>query len=520
MYRTLLVDDERIILDGISSMVDWPRHRTELIGTAQNGIAAYERIVAESPDIVITDIRMPGLDGLELVAKTYASHPHIRFIILSGFSEFEYANRAMQYGVKHYLLKPTNEHKIAAALDELVAELDAAKDQLTFIANMKLRFQRMVPHVKEQVLKEFVTNKTYGAHDLNYYRGLFQYDFDRPVQLLLFQLEGPAEFEYLFAIKNIAEDILESTLLSTTIGNHALILIEEPEDAEAVQERLTRIRTTFLQYYKLDVTIAVSSLGEMIRARALYQETLQCLNYRFYLGEGGIITSKDILSPAPLPLDDYEFDEERILLPVRSGHLQEAEERLAELFDPLKSAKLDIGMVKTYAIQQFIALIRLDDPQRINENYKKLPLLLELNTLQGMQDFLLAIVKEIAAKYYEQNVVKHTSIVRKVIDIINDQLGNPGLSLNFVAGEMLYMNADYLGKLFKKETGEKFSNFVVKARMKQAAHLISAQPDIKIFELAERLGFGDNPQYFSQVFKKQFGCTPSEYMRGLENSAF
>ncbi|MBB6635640.1 response regulator [Cohnella thailandensis] len=520
MYRTLLVDDERIILDGISSMVDWPRHRTELIGTAQNGIAAYERIVLESPDIVITDIRMPGLDGLGLVAKTYASHPHIRFIILSGFSEFEYANKAMQYGVKHYLLKPTNENKIAAALDEIVAELDAASDQQAFIANMKQRFQRMVPHVKDQVLKEFVTNKTYGAQDLNYYRSLFEYDFDRPVQLLLFQLEGPAEFEYLFAIKNIAEDILESTLLSTTIGNHVLILIEEPGDAEALQEQLADIRLTFLQYYKHDVTIAVSSLGEMIRARALYQETLQCLNYRFYLGEGGIITAKDILAPSPQPLDDYEFDEERILIPVRSGHLQEAEEVLSELFAPLKSAQLDIGMVKTYAIQQFISLIRLDDPQRINENYKKLPLLLEMNTLQAMQDFLSATVREIAERYYEQNVVKHTSIVRKVIDIIDDQLGNPDLSLNFVAGEMLYMNADYLGKLFKKETGEKFSNYVMKARMKLATQLISAQPDIKIFELAERLGFGDNPQYFSQVFKKQFGCTPSEYMKGTENSAF
>ncbi|THF77334.1 response regulator [Cohnella fermenti] len=523
MYRTLLVDDERIILDGISSMIDWSRCRTELIGTAQNGIAAYERIVADSPDIVITDIRMPGLDGLELVAKTHASHPHIRFIVLSGFSEFEYANRAMQYGVKHYLLKPTNEHKIAAALEEIVAELDAAQDQRNFIANMKQRYRKIVPHVKEQLLKEFVTNKTYGIQDLNYYRELFGYDIERPVQLLLFQIEGAAEFEFLFAVKNIAEDILDATVLSTTVSNHALILIEEPTSEEALQEQLNRIRQTFLQYYKLDITIAVSSLGEMVRARALYQETLQCLNYRFYLGEGGIITATDILPPASQPMGamgDYEFDEERILLPIRSGHLQEAEEVLAELFDPLRSAQLDIGMVRTYAIQQFIALIRLDDPQRLNENYKKLPLLLETNTLQAMQDFLLATVREITKRYYEQNVVKHTSIVRKVIDIINEQLGNPDLSLNFVAGEMLYMNADYLGKLFKKETGEKFSNFVMKSRMKLAAQLISEQSDIKIFELAERLGFGDNPQYFSQVFKKQFGCTPSEYMKGSENSGF
>lgn len=520
MYRTLLVDDERIILDGISSMVDWNRHKTELIGTAQNGIAAYERIVAESPDIVISDIRMPGLDGLELVARTHASHPHIRFIILSGFSEFDYANRAMQYGVKHYLLKPTNETKIARALDELVAELDADSDRESFIRNMKQRFERMVPHVKEQVLKEFVTNKTYGSHDWDYYRALFQYDFERPVRLLLFRLEGPAEFEYLFAIKNIAEDILQATLLSTTIGDHALLLVEDPEEPESLQERLGEIRQTFMQYYKMDVTIALSSPGDIVRARALYQETLQCLNYRFYLGEGGIITSKDTFSSDRTPTEALELDEERIVMPVRSGHLEEAEEGLNEWFAALKQAQLEIGITKTYAIQLFVSLIRLAEPEKMNESYKRIPRLMEMDTLQAMQEFLGETVRELARRNYERNVVKHTSIVRKVVDIIESELGNPDLSLNFVAGEMLYMNADYLGKLFKKETGEKFSNYVVKARMKQAAHLLATEPDLKIFELAERLGFGDNPQYFSQVFKKQFGCTPSEYMKGSENSAF
>jgi len=85
---------------------------------------------------------------------------------------------------------------------------------------------------------------------------------------------------------------------------------------------------------------------------------------------------------------------------------------------------------------------------------------------------------------------------------------------------MLYMNADYLGKLFKKETGEKFSNYVVKARVRKATELWAGDPEIKIFEMSERLGFGDNPQYFSQVFKKQMGCTPSEYAKQTDNSAF
>lgn len=103
MYKVLLVDDERIILTGISRIVNWNSCGTELAGTARNGLEAMDFIAAAPPDIIISDIRMPGMDGLELVAKVKAINPNIRFILLSGFSEFDYAKTAMQYGVKHYL---------------------------------------------------------------------------------------------------------------------------------------------------------------------------------------------------------------------------------------------------------------------------------------------------------------------------------------------------------------------------------------------------------------------------------
>lgn len=514
MFKVMLIDDEKIILDGISQMIDWSAVGAELVGTAQNGLEAYERIKEWLPDIVVSDIRMPGMDGLELVAATHISHPQIRFVLLSGFGEFDYASRAMQYGVKHYLLKPTNENKIVEALTEIVEELERNDEREQFVQSMKQGLQKVMPHVKDQVLKEFVTNKTYGSRDWDYYRHLFQFEFECPVRLLLFQLEGEFEFEHLFAVKNIAEDLLETTLLSTTIGDHVLVLIEDKHELKELYRRIHDIRDTFQHYYKRDTTIALSEPDQITGARNLYQETLQCLNYRFYLGEGALITRKDTETQGlAAALAKFSFDEERLTMPVQSGHLEEAELALSELVHELKRAQLDINMTKSYVIQQFVSLIRLGDPEQMNRYYSQMTELAEMNSLQGIQALLEATVQELTQYHYERNVVKHTSIVRKVIDIVNEQLGNSDLSLNLVAHEMLYMNADYLGKLFKKETGEKFSNFVMKARIKQATELMARDPDIKIFEMAERLGFGDNPQYFSQVFKKQMGCTPSEYMK-------
>ena len=120
MCNVLLVDDERVILEGISQVVDWAGCGMELIGTARNGIEAYEKIMTNPPDIVISDISMPGLDGIGLVEKTASTFPDVKFIMLSGYKDFDYARRAMQYGVKHYLLKPCNEAQIVAAVSELL----------------------------------------------------------------------------------------------------------------------------------------------------------------------------------------------------------------------------------------------------------------------------------------------------------------------------------------------------------------------------------------------------------------
>lgn len=513
MYKVLLVDDEPIILDGISRMIDWSFYRTSLACTARNGIEAYEHIMNAQPDIVITDIRMPGMDGLELVARTHATHPHIKFVLLSGFGEFEYASTAMQYGVKHYILKPTSEAKIGGPLAELVEELDLDAKRQHFVSQVKQRLDKVMPHVKEQVLKEFVTNKMYGHRDWDDYRSLFQFEVEHHVRLLLFKPEGEVEFEHLFAIKNIAEELLKTALLSTTIGDHVLILIPDINDSTVLHQQLDDIRRSFRRYYKLDATIALSEPDLIVHAKSMYQEMLQCLSYRFYLDEGGLITRKDAALLAEGQFAPFQFDEERLLMPIRSGHVKDAEHALADFFAMLKQSQLTIDAAKSYVIGIYVSLIRLAEHQRIEDYYRHIPAIVEMNALHTIQAFLEETVRSITSIRYEHNTVKYIAFVRHTLEIIEHNLANPDLSLTFVANKLLYINPEYLGKLFKKETGEKFTNYVVKLRIKLATEYIAANPDIKIFELADRLGYGDNPQYFSQVFKKYMGCTPSEYMK-------
>ncbi|MDR6882164.1 response regulator [Bacillus sp. 3255] len=514
MYKVLLVDDERMILEGISSIVDWPSAGTKLIGTARNGIEAYAFICEHEPDIVISDIRMPGMDGLQLVAKTKETHPHTRFIMLSGFDEFEYAQIAMQHGVKHYLLKPCNENSILKALGEIVAEYKQEESKEDFVRSMKANLQKVLPHVKEQFLKEFVTNKSYGSRDWEYYQDLFGLHVSgKKVRLLMFRMEDKFEYEHLFAVKNIAEDILDEPLLSSTVAEQIIVLIEDQEDMQRLHEQIAEIRRIFMLYYKIDTTAALSEAGEIGEARRLYLQALDCLSHRFYLGEGGLITMRDILDSAVPSQADFVHDEDRILLPIRAGNWEEAEAGIEAFQDLLVNSRLDIETTKSYVIQTFISMTRLCAEPQMHQYMGLIGQISLMETLQGSIQLLKQTASEITRGIFEQNRNKHSQVVQKVIDIVNAELANPELSLNWVAHKMLYMNPDYLGKLFKKETGERFSNYVVTVRIKKAMELIKANDDVKMFELAEQLGFGDNPQYFSQVFKKIAGCAPSEYKK-------
>mgnify|MGYP001202444057 CR=1 FL=1 len=519
MFKVLLVDDERVILDGISRFVNWQALGTELVGTARNGLEALEFITAYQPDIVITDILMPGMDGLELVAKVRELELPVQFIMLSGFSDFEYARQALRYGVKEYLLKPCNEETIGRAITEVIRELEQLKHKERFMERLQAEFRQALPHAREQLFKEFVTNKTYGKRDWERYRELLGIRSDEAwVRLILFELEDNHEFEHLFALKNIALDILghDQLLLSTTIGPQVVLLVEDEHEeiTEALYGRVEQIKRVFYDYYKIDTSAAISDSGQLSDARRLYREALNLISYRFYLEEGSLITRQDVMSieeSREVEADvDVQIDEERLSMLIRAGRTDEVRAMIGDYFDRLASLRMEASMAKTYAITLYLSIIR-HDPERTRHMMAEIASLDNIHTLTGLQSFVEKAALEIAGRNYESNLGRQSAIIRKVLEIIRTNLGNPELSLNSVAQEMLYMNPDYLGKLFKKETGEKFSNYVTRLRMEKAIEMITQSGDAKIFEIAESLGYGDNPQYFSKVFKKYTGFTPSEF---------
>lgn len=514
MYKLMLVDDEPLILNAIADVVDWGHHHAELVATALNGEEAYELFLKHQPDIVITDIRMPGLDGLGLIRKILSISPMTKFIILSGFEEFEYAKRAMHKGVKQYLLKPCDETQITEALDEVIRELEAQTRRDDYLNQLRNRLELVIPQVKEQWLKEFITNKTYGKREWEICKDILSLS-DEPyrVQLLLFQLDsGDYEFEHLFALYNIAKECFEkeaaTVYLNTSLGDQVILVISEMND-QPLFAVLRNIQGVMLNYYKMEVTVSISSVGSMESARDLYKEASKYMEQKFYYGTGSLLSCRTVGALTEETHSfKFHFDELRLL--VRNGDAAETMQWLDHFFHMLSSNKYDRHQASAYVVELWLQLVR-EEKRETDDLYRKLPQLFNLTVLDEMaktvKDTAISIMQGVADEHEQ----REHRIVKQIKGFVQDHLSLPDLSLGWLSQQKLFLTADYLGKIFRNETGEKFSDYVNRLRIEKAMEMINDGEDLKIFELAEAVGFRDNAQYFSQVFKKMTGATPSEY---------
>lgn len=133
MYKLLIVDDEDFEREGMAQMIDWKQYDIEMAGTAWNGVEALQKIEALRPDMILTDIKMPVMNGIELIRKVREKYPEIEFAVLSGFGEYEFTSQAMEQGVRHYILKPCDEDRIVAAIEKVKKEIDKKRQKEEYL---------------------------------------------------------------------------------------------------------------------------------------------------------------------------------------------------------------------------------------------------------------------------------------------------------------------------------------------------------------------------------------------------
>lgn len=516
MYRVLVADDERVIREGISEMIDWSSLGLELVGTAEDGRIACEQINKLHPNIVITDIRMPEMDGLELINTIHKTRPELIFIVLSGYGEFDYANQAMKYGVKRYILKPCDESEIEEALKAAIEELDHREKAAQLVQQMQNNWDKVLPQVKEQFLKDSISTGKYNIADYERFGRILQISRSK-FQLILLRPETDCTLLERFALKNISEELIGADRVQIgTIHEGDVLLLILALDLQKLEGMFNQLKEVYRSYYHKNISIAVSDEGDLEQLPQLYRDVMECMNYAFYLGEGMVITKGDVYFEGKESTDLWQKEFEKISISIKTGNRDAASELIASFFDWIITHRVQIELTKNYCMELFLHIIRQSGLEELGLYASGAEQVARMETLQQIQQYITTIALNIAEKNYAKNLKRYSTVVDSMIQCVNEQLGNPAISLKWIAKEVLFMNEDYLGRLFQRETNERFSQYLLRKRMDKAKSLLEERDKYKIFEISELVGFGDNNHYFSQVFKKYTGFNPSEYKSMFE----
>lgn len=512
MLKVIIADDERIIRETISRLIDWQSLDMELAGVCKNGIEAYDMMLDETPDIVLTDIRMPGLSGIDLIERAAGANLDVQFILLSGFGEFSYAQSAMKYGVRHYLLKPCSEEQIIASLRAVAADCYARR------ASRQIeRQQAQLQATFLQSILLSIINEAGSVTDGNYER-LYE-PFARFVDF--YQTEY--ELSYLHGLTE--EDLV--ACYRHILDYHRRQAPTLPLYGVYVHGTLIR----FCEVYTVQRADADRMLAALPRAAdgpALTNEAHVLPNLAAVLNEVLPIIARHgtiRLMDGPRPMVTYNFHGAyrsvkelcRDIAALLHGEAADIPERLQEMLTELKR-QLNAVNDRDFFLQlcsavllEFASTTTLCSPVDATE------CILQLQQCANVADAQTQFCRNLDAMAANNAAGRGDtdSIVPRILQYVQSNLSNPDLTLKWIAEQYLFMNVDYISRKFVHETGQKFSSYLTEQRIQRAKALLAETGTEKIQQIAGKVGCGNNPQYFSQIFKKHTGMTPTAYARML-----
>ena len=482
MYTLLIVDDEEIEREGMAQFIPWDSYEIKVVSTARNGAEGLEKIVKFRPDLAIVDIKMPVMNGIEMIRQAKEQYPDMTFVVLSGYGDYEFTSQAMELGVRHYILKPCDESKMIPVLNKAFAELEEARKKNARSEKLETEARLLKPYAREQLFRDLLLGKAQassGARQLVDELGGEQ----RMVLLLDFRLKCGFDSLERYVVGNMLGDLLpDGTLLMTTGVDRDVLVLADAMAESSVETAVQVLKKEFKRFETLPMLSSASRTGTLAELSVLFRQAQELLQLNMDENEPALLRPS---RNAALPETVNEiFDLEALR---QTGSYEELLQELAFSF-----AKME---AKDYRPQQRQKLCEL--AWKLLFEDKAAP-----------EDSLPAWADALTAAW---NHPQPDARSREIFLAIYENLPEPEFSLQTIAQQRLFMSEDHLRRIFSQMTGNRFSAYPEHCRITQARRLLEFQPDMKISRLAELVGYPLDGQYFSKVFRKICGVTPTEY---------
>ena len=532
MYKVFLVEDEIVVREGIRNSIHWDKTPYILTGEAADGELALSMIQEIKPDILITDIRMPFMDGLTLSRIVKQNLPAIKIIILSGHDEFEYAREALSVGVDEYLLKPVSVQEMLGAMDLLAKKIDQEKRELLDIQDLKAKIKSSADILRDKLLHDFVSGKIDSADFIEKGKEFGLDLLGRSYIAAVIGIICPQKKEgQLYSARKIIESVMgqygDSIWFSENKTRFVLLIRETGENSEAkknvysIAEAIKyEIENSTDCKVAAGIGVPAGRLGETVNS---FSTAEKILNYELSAGLTQISDS------SLLPAGEGTFDPAGLL--NINGDM---------FFTKLKYApKKDIDTI----VQEYLSMI--------GNNWGEAPMLVfflfgeiivsaskiaealggdlrEIVPFSLKQDNIQKIisspekfaeaVRSLLAVLFEfrdtHTVGRYKSVIVKAREYIDSNFSSPEISL-FSTAAYVGISPNHLSTVFVQETGENFSGYLTRVRMDKAKFLLK-NTAMKSVDIANETGIND-PQYFSYIFKKNTGLSPREFRKNGQN---
>jgi two-component system, response regulator YesN len=533
MYKLFIVDDEVSSRYGLRDCIDWIKYGIEVVGEAANGSAAMKLIPSLEPDIVITDVKMPRMDGIQLSVELKQLNKDIKIIFISGYDDFEYLKSALKVDAVDYILKPINPEEMLSVVQKVINMIDAEQGQKKLLNQMNTKLTQSMPLLRGKFFMSIIKDAAYEVNKLKERLEFLELKLDmygRYCTLVLSIDDSAALFDNIsekdreltsLSIISICQEIIEEHLngyvFENKQGEYVCILnmkVDEDEDKLFI---LTKsIQESIIALLNIKLTIGVGkTVGELSNLSQSYKTAFEAASQKLFLGKNRIITMdslgtyKDII-----PKLDMEKCQ-RIYTALKTGDKLGISLLVDELFYELSlSRNIDLRYCHNVCLQLLIiGSSLLMDLEIVHDELsvdvkKHWQSVFKLETIGDMKEYVISCYSIVCSLIAEKRNKRSVNAVEKVKAIIQRKYSDNNLTIDVISQEV-YLASTYLCLVFKQETGETLNEYMTKVRMEKAKELLHDK-NCKLYDISCSVGYMD-ASYFTKIFKKYTGVTPSEY---------
>ena len=539
MIDIIIVDDERSIREGIATSIPWQQHDINICAVASGVSEALDLIETYMPNIIISDISMPEMSGLDLLEIVNRTYPNIKVILISGYRDFEYAQRAVTNNAFCYLTKPLVAETLIQKVLEAKQEIDAKLKEVKLNDNIRRKLRENIMVLKDNFFRMLMEGRMRQKSDIIDRAATTEIDINFTnfiVCVAEFELAASQKklnmYDFSFykaaIMSTIEENLVEIYKCYTfNLDNRIGILVCSNQQIQRsiLFNKLNNVKSWVNKNMGFSLSAGIgNTCGSIEKVTLSYISAVDAMLYRVILGKNIVVDAEQKIntSKEKMVVDDFDNilknSEEDIVFALRNMNQAEIKNIIEQIMQSSKhivandvNQKERIAFLLSVFIIRVMYSLEISNHRFYNKENDLYNSINELISIDDMKNFILGIIKEIFQAIEESDSKQNNFLVNKGLRYIKEGVYED-VSLVTIA-ERLQIHPNYLSKIFKQVTDESFTEHVIRFKMNEAKKLLKTT-NAKVYEISDKLGYKD-VAHFTKLFKKHFGISPTEYRQLL-----